>query len=124
VIFTGYVPNEEIISLYSGATIFIFPSFYEGFGIPPLEAMACGTPVVASNTSSIPEVVGDAALLFNPYNIRKITEAIYSALTDEQLRNKLIEKGFERVKQFSWENTARETLQVYKEVYRNKIKRN
>jgi len=117
VVFTGFVADDDLPLLMNAAALLAFPSLYEGFGIPPLEAMACGTPVVASNTSSIPEVVGDAALLFDPYNVEEITEAMYRVLTDEQLRDKLRQRGIERVKQFSWENAARETLQVYKEVY-------
>jgi len=111
---------EDIPSLYNGAILYVHPSLYEGCPAPPLEAMACGTPVIASNTSSIPEVVGDAALLFDPYNVEEIAAAMYKALTDEQLRAELRQKGFERVKQFSWEKAARETLAVYEEVYRAK----
>ena len=124
VVFTGFVDDNDLPLLMNAANLLVFPSLYEGFGIPPLEAMACGTPVVASNTSSIPEVVGDAALLFDPYNIKEMTKAINRALTDVKLRNKLRKRGFERIKQFSWEKAARETLQVYKEVYKNKIRRN
>ena len=118
VIFTGFVEDDDLPLLMNAADLLVFPSLYEGFGIPPLEAMACGTPVVASNASSIPEVVGDAALLFDPYNIEEMADAMYRALTDEQLRNELRRKGFERVKLFSWEKAARETLAVYEEVYR------
>jgi len=117
IIFTGFVDDNDLPLLINAASLLAFPSLYEGFGIPPLEAMACGTPVIASNASSIPEVVGDAALLFDPYNVEEITEAMYRALTDEQLRNKLRKRGFERVKQFSWEKAARETLKLYEEVY-------
>jgi len=124
VVFTGFVDDNDLPLLMNAANLLVFPSLYEGFGIPPLEAMACETPVVASNTSSIPEVVGDAALLFDPYNIKEMTKAINRALTDVKLRNKLRKRGFERIKQFSWEKAARETLQVYKEVYKNKIRRN
>jgi len=117
VIFTGFVADSDLPLLMNAADLLAFPSLYEGFGIPPLEAMACGTPVVASNTSSIPEVVGDAALLFDPYNVEEIANAMYRALTNEQLRDELRQKGFERAKQFSWEKAARETLAVYEGVY-------
>jgi glycosyltransferase involved in cell wall biosynthesis len=117
VIFTGFVKDDDLPLLMNASSLLTFPSLYEGFGIPPLEAMACGTPVVASNTSSIPEVVGDAALLFDPYNVEEMTEAMYRALTDKQLRNELRQKGFERIKQFSWEKAAKETLAIYNEVY-------
>jgi glycosyltransferase involved in cell wall biosynthesis len=117
VLFTGFVEDDDLHLLMNAASLLVFPSLYEGFGIPPLEAMACGIPVVASNTSSIPEVVGDAALLFDPYNVEEMSVAIYKALTDEQLRNDLVKRGFERVKYFSWKKTAQETLAVYNEIY-------
>lgn len=120
VVFTGFIEDNDLPLLMNAADLLAFPSLYEGFGIPPLEAMACGTPVIASNTSSIPEVVGDAALLFDPYNVEEMSAAMYRALTDGQLREKLRQKGFERVKKFSWEKTAQETLAVYEEVYRAK----
>jgi len=120
VVFTGFVEDSDLPLLMNRAALLAFPSLYEGFGIPPLEAMACGTPVVASNTSSIPEVVGDAALLFDPYNVEEMTVAMHRALTDEQLRSDLRQKGFERIRHFSWEKAARETLAVYEEVYNAK----
>lgn len=115
-VFTGFVNDDDLPLLMNAADLLVFPSLYEGFGIPPLEAMACGTPVTASNTSSIPEVVADAALLFDPYNVEEMSAAMYKVLTDEQLQGKLRQKGFERVRQFSWEKAARETLAVYEEV--------
>jgi len=118
VIFTGFVDDNDLSLLINAATLLVFPSLYEGFGIPPLEAMACGTPVTASNISSIPEVVGDAALLFDPYNIEEMATAMYRILIDEQLRNKLKKKGFERVKKFSWERAAKDTLKIYEEVFK------
>lgn len=118
VIFTDFVDDNDLPLLINAATLLVFPSLYEGFGIPPLEAMACGTPVAASNISSIPEVVGDAALLFDPYNIEEMTTAMYRVLIDEQLRNKLKKKGFERVKKFSWERAAKDTLKIYEEVFK------
>jgi glycosyltransferase involved in cell wall biosynthesis len=116
VIFTGMLSAEELTGLMNLADVFVFPSLYEGFGLPPLEAMACGTPVVTSNAGSLPEVVGDAALLVDPENVEDIASAIERVLTDERLREELVKKGFERVKRFSWEKTARETIEIYKSV--------
>ncbi len=113
VIYTGYVSNENLNLLYCGAEAFIFPSLYEGFGIPVLEAMACGVPVLTSNLSSIPEVAGDAALYVDPTAVEKITDGMIELVQDARLRRNLIEKGFERVKRFSWKETARQTLGVY-----------
>jgi len=116
VIFSENLTDAEVVALMNAADVFVFPSLEEGFGFPPLEAMACGTPVVTSNVSSLPEVVGDAALLVDPENVEEIASAIEKVLTDEKLREELIRKGFERVKRFSWEKTARETIEVYKSV--------
>ena len=117
VVFTGSVAKEELVYLYNLADLFVYPSLYEGFGYPPLEAMACGCPVVASNVTSIPEVVGEAAVLIDPYDVEGMANAIGRVLLDEQLRAELIKKGFKQVKKFSWEKTAKETLEVYKKVY-------
>jgi glycosyltransferase involved in cell wall biosynthesis len=116
VIFAGYLPQEDLASAYQGASLFLFPSLYEGFGLPPLEAMASGVPVVASRTSSLPEVLGEAAILVDPYNIEEIAQAMKNVLRDEDLRLSLIEKGLARAKLFSWEKAARKTLEVYKEL--------
>jgi len=116
VIFTGYLPDEDLPALYNGADLFVYPSLYEGFGLPPLEAMACGTPVITSSTSSLPEVVGNAGIMVDPQDLDQLSDAIYHVLTDENLRLSLIEKGLERSKQFSWERTATETCKVYDEV--------
>lgn len=113
--FTGYVAEVDLPALYSAAEAFVFPSLYEGFGLPPLEAMACGTPVVTSNVSSLPEVVGDAALLINPSNVGEIAGAIEKVLIDRELRSELTERGLARSNLFSWERTARETLSAYEE---------
>jgi len=113
VIMTEYVPKEDLVCLYNLATMFVFPSIYEGFGLPPLEAMACGTPVVSSNASSLPEVVGNATLMINPYDIKEIVNAINTLICNPELRNKLIEKGKMRVKIFSWENVARKIINIY-----------
>ncbi|MGA1868902.1 MAG: glycosyltransferase family 4 protein [bacterium] len=112
VVFIGYIPDDVLPTLYSAASVFIYPSYYEGFGLPVLEAMACGTPVVASNATSLPEVVGDAALLFDPHSTMQISESLYKVLTDEQCRLALTVKGKRRVREFSWEKSAREILKV------------
>ena len=116
VVFTDYVAREDLPAYYSGAECFILPSFYEGFGFTPLEAMACGCPVVVSNAASLPEVVGEAAIQVNPHDIDDIARALRRALTDEQLKRELIAKGLEQAKRFSWEKTARGTLRVYESV--------
>jgi len=113
--FLGYVPDKDLPALYRGAEIFVYPSLYEGFGLPPLEAMACGTPVVCSNAAALPEIVGDAALLFDPQDTKALTEALRRLLEDEQERKALSGAGLARAARFSWEQTARETLQVYQE---------
>ncbi|HIE12725.1 MAG TPA: glycosyltransferase family 1 protein [Desulfotomaculum sp.] len=112
----GYVADEDLPALYGGATVFAFPSLYEGFGLPPLEAMACGTPVVVSNVASLPEVVGDAGVYVDPYDVEDIARGIYRVLADEGLRRRLREKGLARAKLFTWEKTARKTLEVFEEV--------
>lgn len=116
VLFLGRVPIEDLLYLYNAAQLLVQPSFYEGFGLPPLEAMACGTPVVISNVSSLPEVVGDAGLLVDPENASEITVAISRILNDEALRAELTAKGLKRAQCFSWEKTARQTLELYQRV--------
>lgn len=116
VIFTGYVSESELAEIYNAVDLFVFPSLYEGFGMPPLEAMACGTPVITSNTSSLPEVVGDAAIVVDPYDANKLVEEMYQLLTDDGLKEEMIRKGLKRSKMFSWDKSARETLRVYKEL--------
>lgn len=113
----GHVPFEDLPSLLDGAELFIFPSLYEGFGLPPLEAMSCGTPVVCSHASSLPEVVGDAGLLFDPYRVKDIAETMHRVLIDSQLRYSLREKGLKRSRTFSWEKTAQATLSAYEEAW-------
>ncbi|MBA7626717.1 Alpha-maltose-1-phosphate synthase [subsurface metagenome] len=97
--------------------MFVYPSLYEGFGLPPLEAMACGTPVITSNTSSLPEVVGDAGIMTDPYNVDGLANAMHEVLTNDGLSEDMIKKGLKRAKMFSWEKTAKETLKVYEETY-------
>ena len=120
VIFLGYIEDDDLPYLYNAASAFIFPSFYEGFGLPLLEAMACGVPVIAANATSIPEVVGDAAELFDPMSVQDMSDKIEDILSDETLREHLCKKGLERVKIFSWVKTALDTLAIYEEIYREK----
>ena len=117
IIFTGYVTDHELPLLYNAADLFIYPSLYEGFGLPPLEAMACGCPVVTSNTSSLPEVIGDAGIMVDPLSVDELANATYSILTNENLREELIKKGLQRSKAFSWKICSEKTLKVYKEIY-------
>jgi len=116
VVFPGFVPDEDLPALYSAAELFVFPSLYEGFGLPPLEAMACGTPVIASNTSSVPEVVGEAGILVEPRDVRVLAGAMERVLMDEGKQREMRDKGLQQAARFSWERAARETLQVYGEV--------
>lgn len=113
VAFLGRVPTEDLLWLYNSAQLLASPSFYEGFGFTPLEAMACGTPVVVSNVSSFPEVVGDAALLVDPNDADELAVAMWRLLSDSELRTSLIAKGLKRAASFSWDKAAQETLQVY-----------
>lgn len=113
--FLGFVPPQTLKAFYTRAEAFVFPSLYEGFGLPPLEAMAHGTPVVASNVSALPEVVGDAALLVNPENVFDISRAIRQVLLDTHLRARLVRLGYKQVQRFSWEESVRRVLRVYEE---------
>jgi glycosyltransferase involved in cell wall biosynthesis len=112
IIVPGYLPYEAVPILMSGADMFIFPSLHEGFGIPLLEAMACGTPVITSNTSSLPEVVGDAGLLVDPYNVGDIASAMHRVISEPVLRETMVRKGLEQARLFAWERTARSVLTV------------
>jgi glycosyltransferase involved in cell wall biosynthesis len=114
--FLGFQPDETLAILYRLAAVFVFPSLYEGFGLPPLEAMACGTPVVTSNVSSLPEVTGDAAVLVDPYDVRAIADGIERVLTDPALSQELREKGIARSREFSWERSVARTHELYQEV--------
>src|SRR5579863_2816198 len=114
--FMGFVPIEMLRVFYDAAKVFVFPSLYEGFGLPPLEAMAHGTPVVTSNTSSLPEVVGNAAVLVNPENVFEIMRALHRVLLDQAVREKFKQRGYEQVKRFSWETSARQIIAVYEAV--------
>jgi glycosyltransferase involved in cell wall biosynthesis len=116
--FFGFVPEATLAALYRLASVFVFPSLYEGFGLPPLEAMAAGTPVVTSNVSSLPEVVGDAAVLIDPMDAGAIADAIARVLDDASLRDELIRRGRDRVTAFSWERSIARVREVYVDVAR------
>jgi len=118
VTFVDYISELELAYYYSSATLLAYPSLYEGFGLPPLEAMACGCPVVTANTSSLPEVVGEAGIMVNPYDTSSLVQAIRRVLTDDKLRDNMVRRGLEQSKKFSWEKTAELTLQVYNKVAR------
>jgi glycosyltransferase involved in cell wall biosynthesis len=113
VAFLGRVPSEDLVYLYNSARLLVHPSFYEGFGLPPLEAMNCGTPTIVSNTAALPEVVGDSALLVDPHDIEGLTVAMMRLLTEQELWNELSTKGLKRAAQFSWIKAAHRTLEVY-----------
>jgi len=115
---TGYVDEESLTCLYSNALALVFPSLYEGFGLPVLEAMACGCSVICPDAASLPEVAGDAALFIDPSEVDGLAAAIDKLVDDSTLRIDLIHKGFERVAQFSWKRTAEETLDVFRKVAR------
>lgn len=115
--FLGYVPRDEMSAIYAGASCFVFPSIYEGFGLPVLEAMACGTPVVTSNISSMPEVAGRAAVLVDPYDEESIASGILAVVSDPSLQATLRREGILRSRTFSWDRAARETLALYRDVY-------
>ena len=118
VVLTGYMPEADLPSVLSGALVFAFPSLYEGFGLPVLEAMACGTPVICSNVSSLPEVGGDAAMLIDPLDVDALAGAMYQVITDEALRDKLIEQGMEQIRRFSWRQCASQVLEVLEDAGR------
>ncbi len=119
VIITGYVPECDLPALYSGAICFVYPSYFEGFGLPPLEAMKCGAPVITGDRTSLPEVVGDAGLLVNPFEVDAITSAMQSVITDSKLRSELKARSLNRARMFDWRETARRTLEVYREAADN-----
>jgi glycosyltransferase involved in cell wall biosynthesis len=120
VIFPGYVDEAELPAIYQLAEVFVYPSLYEGFGLPPLEAMACGVPVVSSNAASLPEVVGNAGLLVNPVDIGEISQALRAVLDDRELRQRLGQQGLARAATFSWQKAATDLVSVYKTVYETK----
>ena len=113
ILFTGYVPERDLAGLYSGAVCFVYPSYFEGFGLPVVEAMQCGVPVIAGNRTSLPEVVGEAGLLFDPFDTQALINALTQVIEDSEFRAALRAKGLERAKQFNWRTTAQLTLGVY-----------
>lgn len=113
--FLNYVPYQELPSIINQAIALVFPSLWEGFGLPVLEAMACGTPVITSNISSLPEVAGDAAILINPYNTEEITDAMQTIINDSETRKQLSQQGIKRADQFSWEKTGMATVEILKQ---------
>lgn len=115
IILTGYVPESDLPALYSGALCFVYPSYFEGFGLPPLEAMKCGAPVIVGNQTSLPEVVGDAALKVDPFDVTAIAAGIEKLINDSDLRRELSVKGRSRAEEFDWRETARRTLQIYQQ---------
>ena len=119
VLITKFVSEKELDSLYKNASLYVFPSLSEGFGLPPLEAMARGLPVVSSNATCLLEILGDAALYFNPLDIDDMAKKIRKALLDKNLRKKLIKKGFEQIKKYDWGKMAKETLGLYKKITQN-----
>ncbi|QKF61459.1 glycosyltransferase family 4 protein [Campylobacter curvus] len=116
VYFTGFVDDEDIAFIYNLAKIFVFPSFYEGFGLPPLEAQACGCPVLCSNAASLPEVCVDSVVYFDPYNVDDIAKNIENLMSDEKMQNELRQKGFENIKRFSWQKSAEKIIKIFKEM--------
>lgn len=116
IIFTGYLDDSILPIFYSGAEAFVYPSLYEGFGLPPLESMSCGTPVITSNLTSIPEVTGDSALLINPFNIDELCSSLINLLNSQSLKDELSAKGYEKSSQFSWKLTSELTLNAYNNI--------
>lgn len=120
IIFHGYAEFKELVKLYQNASLFVLPSLYEGFGLPPLEAMACGVPVIVSNTPALVETVADKAIVVDPYDTEWLTRAIHRVLTDKPLRDKMSQEGLEHAKKFTIDSMARETLHVYESCFKNK----
>jgi len=118
IIYTGYLTDEEMVALYKSAKIYVVPSFEEGFGIPLLEAMACGVPVVSSNAASLPEIGDRACIYFDPVDIKDMSDKIKSVLNNQKLQKELIEKGDRHYKNFSWKKMAEQTLEIYKDAYK------
>ncbi len=116
IVLTDYVTESDLIKLYNAAELFVYPSIFEGFGLPPLEAMACGTPVAVSETSSLPEVVGNAGMYFDPFDVESIKTTLQKMLTDQDLRECLAERGFEQVKRFSWTGSAQRIIDTYRSI--------
>ena len=120
VIFTDFIDDDELVLLYNCAAAFLYPSLYEGFGLPPLEAMACGVPVISSDTTSIPEIVGDAAILIDPTDREQLRKALLNLINNKSLAERLISRGFRRARKFSWRKMAEETLNIYESLLEQK----
>jgi glycosyltransferase involved in cell wall biosynthesis len=120
VLFTGYVPETDLPALYTGALCFVYPSYFEGFGLPPLEAMQCGTPVITGDRTSLPEVVGDAGLMVDPFDEDALASAIARMIDDVALRADFRRKGLDRARMFNWQRTARLTLEIYEQAVKGK----
>ncbi|ATW27003.1 glycosyltransferase family 4 protein [Candidatus Formimonas warabiya] len=116
VLFPGFIPMQDLPFFYNASDLFVYPSFYEGFGLPPIEALACGTPTIVSNVSSLPEVVGDAALLINPHDLLSLATTMHRVLTEPDLEQDLRKRGPKRAQNFSWTKTAAQTIKVYQDV--------
>ncbi|MBT9315237.1 glycosyltransferase family 4 protein [Leptothoe spongobia] len=114
IFFTGYVPDRDLNALYSGCLSFVYPSLYEGFGLPPLEAMQCGAPVITSNTSSLPEVVGNAGIMVDPHSINELCQALWSVATDSSLRTDMRQQSIQQARQFSWQTCVDQVVDVYR----------
>jgi len=123
IVFTGYVPENDLAALYTGALCFAYPSFFEGFGIPLLEAMQCGAPTITSDRTCFPEVVGDASLMIDPFDEQSIADGLWRMISDAGLREELRRRGFTRASLFDWRETARLTLDVYEQVFHTKAQR-
>ena len=119
IIFTGFIPDDELPLFYNAAELFIYPSLYEGFGLPPLEAMSCATPVITSNLTSIPEVTKDCAILIDPFNKDELASSILNLLNSESLLQEYSQKGYKNSLDFTWRNTAIATLKAYEHVFKN-----
>jgi glycosyltransferase involved in cell wall biosynthesis len=119
VILTGYVPDEDLSAIYSGASVFVYPSLYEGFGLPPLEAMQCGVPVITSNTSSLPEVVGTAGILIDPQQGDELCQALLKVLSSAELQAQMSQKSLEQADRFSWEQCVEQTALIYRTALNN-----
>ena len=117
VLLTGFVEDDDLPALYNGADVFLYPSLFEGVGLPVLEAMSCGVPVIASDSSSLTEIVGDAGLLIDPLHTGELRDVLYKIISDRELREKYIARGTARAKKFSWLSTARETLGIYESLH-------
>tara|TARA_Y100000031_G_C8131825_1_gene343318 strand:- start:483 stop:911 length:429 start_codon:yes stop_codon:yes gene_type:complete len=121
IIIKGYVSDEELSGLYNKAQVFVYPSFYEGFGLPIIEAFSAGVPVVTSKSSSCGEIAGDSALLVDPYDHEQIGEALYCIIQDKALRENMAKKGFKRAKEFTWKKTAKEFVRLFTEIAGNSL---